>query len=364
MAASGQTVVDCGPFPGVADAEFTLAGLTGIVDVSQVDAWVQATDVAAGFSADAVPVNALVYAERGANFSGIADSKLGIYSFWISPHDLQAAGGTTSLLTTAGGSPYSFNSSMSATNKRITILLGGTGGGGLIPDVSLQANLEVGFLQAWHHVLASWDIGANAGTLWVNDVLYDNTISRGADEPTVYTGFTNWRFSDQAGLTPVRGFIAEQYFCPGQYLDFNVAANRRKFSAFVADRLVPVDLGADGSLPTGTVPILYQHIGAGEACANWLTNRGSGGNFALVATSGNAVAQLPSFGQGLVLTPGHSIEEHLADPPFVKAYSPSAAGASMKVRVSSSYLSKLAASQRRSDVPLVCGKWNLGWSWV
>lgn len=359
VAASGQIVVDLGPFPGVTDTEVTIAGLTGIADASQVDAWVQPADVTAGFGADGVPVNPLVYMTRGANFTGAADSKLGIYSVWVYPEFswnqmifLAAAGmpGWTEVFRIFRNTGFDFVASQSV--QFAFTFIGSLDEGG-------------GRRQAWRHALASWDIGANVGSLWVDDMLLDATLNRALDAAVPYSTATDWKVGDinPAGSS-LSGRIAEHYFNPGQYLDFTVEANRRKFSTIVAGELKPVDLGSDGSLPTGTVPILYQHIGAGEACANFLTNRGSGGNLALTATTGNPVAQLPSFGLGLGITPGHSVDEHVLDAPLVRAYSPSAAGASMKVRLSAPYNAKLAAARvNPSDVPRLCGRWNLGWAW-
>lgn len=44
MAGSGQSILDLGAFPGVADAEFTVTGLAGIADASQVEAWIEPAD--------------------------------------------------------------------------------------------------------------------------------------------------------------------------------------------------------------------------------------------------------------------------------------------------------------------------------
>lgn len=40
MAASGQTTINFGAFPGASDVEITLTGLTGIADASAVEAWI------------------------------------------------------------------------------------------------------------------------------------------------------------------------------------------------------------------------------------------------------------------------------------------------------------------------------------
>ena len=79
----------------------------------------------------------------------------------------------------------------------------------------------------------------------------------------------------------LKGFFAEVSFAFGQSLDFSIVSNRRKFLSAGGK---PVFLGADGSLPTGTAPIIYQHLDDGEAVANFATNRGTGGDFTITGT--------------------------------------------------------------------------------
>ena len=73
-----------------------------------------------------------------------------------------------------------------------------------------------------------------------------------------------------------RGGLAEYYYAPGQYINFNIESNRRKF--INADG-TPVDLGADGSTPTGSRPMMYLSLRDGEAATEFATNRGYGSNF-------------------------------------------------------------------------------------
>ena len=75
-----------------------------------------------------------------------------------------------------------------------------------------------------------------------------------------------------------RGGLAEYYYAPGQYINFNIESNRRKF--INADG-TPVDLGADGSTPTGSRPMLYLSLRDGEAATEFATNRGFGSNFTI-----------------------------------------------------------------------------------
>jgi hypothetical protein len=56
------------------------------------------------------------------------------------------------------------------------------------------------------------------------------------------------------------------------HLDLSVEANRRKFISAAGK---PVSLGANGSTPTGSQPIIY----LANPTATWQDNLGAGGNF-------------------------------------------------------------------------------------
>lgn len=60
------------------------------------------------------------------------------------------------------------------------------------------------------------------------------------------------------------------------YIDFSMEANRRKF---VDVRGKPVWKGLDGSLPTGTAPLIFLRRNVGESADSFLTNKGTGGGF-------------------------------------------------------------------------------------
>ena len=68
------------------------------------------------------------------------------------------------------------------------------------------------------------------------------------------------------------GCVGAFYLIFGAYLDFDIAANRRKF---IAADFSPVDLGSDGLLPGLGVPDVFLD-GAIDA---WHTNKGDGGGF-------------------------------------------------------------------------------------
>lgn len=75
--------------------------------------------------------------------------------------------------------------------------------------------------------------------------------------------------------------VANPWFAPGQFIDFSVLGNRRKF---VDGSGKPVDLGTDGSIPTGTAPAIFF---SGNA-SSFAINKGTGGAFTLTGALTNA----------------------------------------------------------------------------
>ena len=214
------------------------------------------------------------YMLRGADLSGIADGKSGILSFWyridggdgimrrILITDLASSSGF--MVSLDGGNDFAITGANVDTSTALSIYaLGNYLAGG-----------------AWIHLLASWDTNTSAAHIYISDVsnLYVGSI---ANKTIDYTR-PNWGVSaDTAGTYKNNGCLAELYFAPNQYLDFSDVNNRRKFISAAGK---PVHLGVDGSLPTGTAPIIYLHLDDGEAVANFATNRGTGGNFTITGT--------------------------------------------------------------------------------
>lgn len=351
MSASGQTVLDLGPFPGVSDAEFTLTGLTGIADDSEVEAWIQPAATVAGWQSDGVTLNGFLGGlERGANLNGIVASKQGILSMWIRPENYAVNIFANNLIAVDGELVVTLAQPISLTAR---------GASGV--DVNLSGVVQR--VKRWIHLLFAWDIAANVGSFYSDDVLIDSAINRTADEAIDYTAAANWSVGAPVLGQGLSGAIAEFYFAPGQYLDMSVTSNRRKF---ISAALQPVDLGSTGSTPTGTAPIVYLRLDGSQVATAFKTNRGTGGDF-----SGGIVqlGMAPSF----LVHPGHSVDEHICDGPKVIAHTPSAAGASMKIRVTSQDGPPILDTVQNkgqaypggatNNEPRICGKWNVGWGW-
>lgn len=136
---------------------------------------------------------------------------------------------------------------------------------------------------SWHHLL----FARNAST----PLLY---IDGASDVSATTTNAGNVAYSDAGtysmGASAGAGFkcsldIADLYIGMNQFLDISSPANLAKFN--VGGH--PVDLGSDGSTPTGTAPVGY----FSGAVATWHVNKGTGGNLftaaagALAASSTN-----------------------------------------------------------------------------
>ncbi len=97
---------------------------------------------------------------------------------------------------------------------------------------------------------------------------------------------TEWAIgASVAGTLLWDGGLAELFFAPAQYLDVSVEANLRR--CIDADGSPNTHTGVDGSLPTGTVPLMYMAGGK----ENFPRNLGSGGAFS--PASGAAPLTLP-----------------------------------------------------------------------
>jgi hypothetical protein len=127
----------------------------------------------------------------------------------------------------------------------------------------------------WHHVVASFD---GAAGIWG---LYLDGISTGVTYtlPNTNSKFimSDWGIGvdPQNNWSPFNGDMADLWVDFGTYIDLSNPANRAKFYSGGA-----VNLGADGSLPTGTAPEIF----VSGALAGWGTNKGTGGGFTATGT--------------------------------------------------------------------------------
>ncbi len=219
------------------------------------------------------------------SLDGAADSKTGILSMW-----LRIDGGDGNLMDILAAfladSPR-FRVFRGAFDNLLTVQ-GNTSVG--TTALNLISSSAYPASATWIHLLASWDLasGQVAGAhFYINDVDdLSGTVTFSSNEID-YTG-PDWCIggSTPAGSNRYNGALAELYFAPGQYLDFSVEANRRKFIS--AGR--PVPLGDDGALPTGVAPLVFEHLDDDELADHFANNRGTGGDFTVIGSPGLTTA--------------------------------------------------------------------------
>lgn len=144
-------------------------------------------------------------------------------------------------------------------------------------EVTSTASFTAG--GGWHHVMGSGN--GTAATFYVD----------GSSEATPFKANNTMEW-DEAGnryvsneFVPWTGDIADLYINLGAYLDLTDAGNRAKFISGGN----PVDLGSDGSTPTGSAPTLFLH----GPVSGWETNDGAGGGMTVIAGSLSAASSNP-----------------------------------------------------------------------
>ena len=218
---------------------------------------------------DAADFDGTDYMSRGAGLTGAADSKTGIVSLWVYLD-------STATQTIFTGTSNRFR--VQFTGGDFTLIgIDSAGTGNMLIETN-TASYSTG---RWYHVLSSWDLSsASARSIYINDVS-DLSVVIYVNSNIDYTLSDWWVGQSHIATQILNGAVAELYFAPGQYLDFSVTANRRKF---ISSTGKPIHLGNDGSLPTGTAPLVYQHLDDAEAVANFALNAGTGGNFTISGT--------------------------------------------------------------------------------
>lgn len=202
---------------------------------------------------------------RGAALTGVSDSGQFIFSCWAK---VASTGSGFVVLFQNQSSTVQISVSNEiyhvAADATYTNALEGAGATGVVDDT-------------WHHILIVGKASTNELSVYLDGTLDDAGAVTVIGTPSTFN-FTDTDWNIGAGNAMD---LAELYFAPGQWLDFSVASNIEKFRSALGK---PVDLGTDGSTPTGSAPAVYLHIDDGEAAANFATNAGTGGDFSITGT--------------------------------------------------------------------------------
>lgn len=208
------------------------------------------------------------YLVRYADLVGCADGKKGLLSAWV---EFTGGDGVQQTFVRNNAGFFAF---YKYTDNHIYIV-GVNAAGSLVLLMKTASTYVAG---GRFHISASWDLETAAAHLYVNDFPDLAANPSLYNSPIDYTRPAWGLFGiDAGGALKVNGEVADFYLNIAEYLDLSEEENRRKF---ISEDQCPVDLGEDGSLPTGNQPAIFLK---GPAWS-FPTNRGSGGDLLLVGT--------------------------------------------------------------------------------
>jgi hypothetical protein len=228
----------------------------------------------AGYTANPVNFNGTTYLLREGGLTGAVDGPNATVSFWFRR---LATGVAHNFINAQGNVRFFFG--VQATNvPRIRMR-----------NVSNVNIVEVDFPAVtdsnWHHIMFARTTGAAHAYL---DGVVDTVDLNTAD--SIDWTLTNWSIGAQVdGLVPLDGDLADVWV-DDVYIDLSQAANRAKF--FLGGG--PVNLGTDGSTPTGSAPLIF----LSGPTSNWHVNLGTGGGFTELGSLVDGTTPLPTGSGG------------------------------------------------------------------
>jgi hypothetical protein len=135
----------------------------------------------------------------------------------------------------------------------------------------------------WVCVMLSIDL-ADSGKrhFYVGDVAETTTWTTYTDDLINFSTDDATYVGGHEGLSNrYNGGLSDLWVTADEYIDFSVEANRRKFYSASGE---PASLGADGSTPTGSQPLVYLHRRIHATAASYANNKGSISGFTLTGT--------------------------------------------------------------------------------
>jgi len=204
------------------------------------------------------------YATRGGDLTGAADGKAGTISCWV-----RLDGGDGNNFYILYGATNVF--ALFRNGSNVFRLAGRNASNTLILNV--LSNTTYTASSSWIHILASWNLATPEAYLYINNADDEAAGSTETDDTIDYT-HSEWAVgATDSGTFKFDGCISELWF-EDTFIDITQASNRAKFISGGK----PVNLGADGSIPTGASPLIYAPDGDPS------TNAGTGGNFTITGT--------------------------------------------------------------------------------
>ncbi len=162
-----------------------------------------------------------------------------------------------------------------------------------------------------YNLLVSVDCLSQTTQVYCNDVIAPLTSGGWTSSASFGSGTTTFFNVDQ-GVGSFNPATADIWMAATTgFVDLSITANRRKF---INHNLTPVDLGSDGSEPTGASPPVYLTIPSGGVASDFQTNFGTGGSLPLLTfgasislqTPGTCTLPPPPGSRPLVSIIGHS----------------------------------------------------------
>jgi hypothetical protein len=209
--------------------------------------------------------------ERDADLTGSADGIEGTFSCWYTP----ATDGSEQWILLN----ETFHVAIGRNNSNNFYGRVQSSGGTTLAQTSSTVTLVAA--GGRKHLFFSWKIASAGGwiKIYIDRVDRSNVITEPTTDTSVDYTDTDWGVGDlPGGYNPVNGELSELYFNIATALDPATSSNLDKF---VTAGLAPVDLGATGSIPTGTAPIIYLKT----AGTGFTANSGTGGNFVKKGTT-------------------------------------------------------------------------------
>lgn len=227
-----------------------------------------------GFAANAVHGDGVVYLATS-SASGISDGGKGTLSFWMKP---TAGDGTTRFLM-LGKDTSSRVFLQIGTANTLSMTLRNSAAAAAVSIIQ-STSAPIAVAGGWRHVAMSWDTSTSTILFYVDGVNARSSSSAITASDTIKYNNANWSVFSNFGASNFTGDLSEFYFNMHEFVDLSVPANLEKFRSLAGH---PVDLGIDGSMPTGTRPELY--LGGSHDYTNWQANLGTFGDFAVTGGS-------------------------------------------------------------------------------
>ncbi|MEZ5902400.1 MAG: LamG-like jellyroll fold domain-containing protein [Alphaproteobacteria bacterium] len=198
--------------------------------------------------------------------TGVTDTKLVTGSFWIKRYE--TADQFSVIHLNAGGGEERFRVFIDSSDRMLILAEQAD------PTRELSSQLATVFNDTgkWHHVMFSFDMSDTGKRyVYVDGVADATTYFNYVDATINASGSTDIRIGGNSTQKSNTDF-ADFWLDFGTYLDLSDVNIRRQF---IDANGFPVNLGTDGSRPTGSPPDIF----LSGATASWHTNKGTGGGF-------------------------------------------------------------------------------------